>query len=126
VVEDTPRDLTRRVLKSTQQDVARAVAKDQVGPCSLTPSLHSSPRACFQRLKLKYAKMLSNVAFNFNLRHYDKAKNDKRKFEADLLKKREAEIAAVSKEVKAGLGRKCSKYPSTHFEPSFLESNSNL
>ena len=34
-------------------------------PCS--PRLH---RAWFQRFKLKYGELSSNVAFNFNLRRY--------------------------------------------------------
>ena len=31
------------------------------------------PHACFQLLKLKYEKLLSNFAFKCNLRHYAKA-----------------------------------------------------
>jgi len=38
----------------------------------LTPGFNSSPRACFQRLKLIYDKLLSNFAFKCNLRRYTK------------------------------------------------------
>ena len=41
-----------------------------VGRCRLTPGVNSSPHACLQLLKLKYDNMLSNFAFNCNLRHY--------------------------------------------------------
>ena len=50
----------------------------KVGWCRLTPGLNSRPRdptlafRNFQRLKLKYDKLLSNFAFNCNLRHYIK------------------------------------------------------
>jgi len=40
--------------------------------CDLT-TCYSIESACFQRLKLKYDKLLSNLAFNFNLRCYIKA-----------------------------------------------------
>jgi len=55
------------------------------GRCRLTPGFHSSPCAWLYRLKLKHVKPLSNVAFNFNLRHYnmaDRAKLDKMMREA--------------------------------------------
>ena len=41
-----------------------------VGRCRLTPDFRSSPRACFQRLKVKHEKLLSNFAFKCNLRLY--------------------------------------------------------
>ena len=41
-----------------------------VGRCRLTPGFHSSPRACFQALIPKYDKLLSNSAFNCNMRQY--------------------------------------------------------
>ena len=41
-----------------------------VGRCRLTPGFNSSPRAFFQHLNLTYDKLISNVAFNCNVRHY--------------------------------------------------------
>ena len=35
-----------------------------------TPRFYSIPRACFQRLKLKYDNLHSIVGFNCRLRHY--------------------------------------------------------
>ena len=37
---------------------------------------YSFKSACFQRLKLKYDKLVSNFAFNFNLRRYIKVIGD--------------------------------------------------
>ena len=39
----------------------------QVDP-RLTPGCPQADPACFQRLKVRYDKLLSDVAFNFNLR----------------------------------------------------------
>ena len=47
-----------------------------VGQCRLTLGVCSRPHACFQLLKPKHDKLLSNVAFNFNLRHYRLARDD--------------------------------------------------
>jgi len=47
----------------------------KVGRCRLTLGLHGRPRACFQHLKLKYEKALSNFAcfgFNCNVRPCNK------------------------------------------------------
>ena len=41
-----------------------------VGWCTLNPVEARVERYWFQRLKLKYDELLSNFAFNFNLRHY--------------------------------------------------------
>ena len=41
-----------------------------VGQCRFTPGFRRWPHACFQLLKLKCDKLLSNFAFNCNLRHY--------------------------------------------------------
>ena len=43
------------------------------GQCRLTPGFRSAPHACFQRLRLKHDKLLSNFAFNCNVRHYTAA-----------------------------------------------------
>ena len=51
-----------------------------VGRCRLTPGFRRRPHACFQGLqllKLKYDKLLSNFAFNCNLRHYTLATKSK-------------------------------------------------
>jgi len=37
----------------------------KVGWCSLTPGLHSSPRAWFQLLKLRCDELLTKFAFNW-------------------------------------------------------------
>jgi hypothetical protein len=37
---------------------------------SIKTRLESPPGVCNQRLRLKYDEPLSNVAFNFNVRHY--------------------------------------------------------
>jgi hypothetical protein len=40
---------------------------------SIKTRVESAPGVCIQRLKLKCDEPLSNVAFNFNLRHYTEA-----------------------------------------------------
>jgi len=46
---------------------------DKAGRCSLTPSWPRLDCAWFQRLKLRYDVALSNFAFDFDLRRFDKA-----------------------------------------------------
>ena len=63
---------------------ARAVKRHNVfhhltyeaGRCRLTPGFRSRPHACFQCLKLKYDKLLSNFAFKCNLRRYNEGSVD--------------------------------------------------
>ena len=51
-------------------DKSKAQQRELVGRCRFTPGLCCRPHACFQLLKLKHDKVLSNFAFNCNLRHY--------------------------------------------------------
>ena len=61
-------------LGRTREDASNIVALDGVvvgrGRCRLTPGFRSRPHACFQLLTPEYDELLSNVAFNCNLRRY--------------------------------------------------------
>ena len=49
---------------------AYLAALASAGRCILTPGFRSRPHACFQLLTPEYDELLSNCAFNCNLRHY--------------------------------------------------------
>ena len=87
-------------------------------------------------MKLEYENKLSNFAFSCNTRHYAAVLATGAVFHG-ILKLPLADssciaavmdgavtLTAASDTVAVGLGRKCSKCPSTHFKPSVLELNS--
>ena len=62
------RALTAQMTRMAGLMLVRELTVALVGRCRLTPGFCSRRHACFQLLKLKCDQLLSNFAFNFNMR----------------------------------------------------------